>query len=122
MSVEQRLELERQDRDYESLVARLHGRRKFTGCHECGSPDGMQKVHRDTLMGMKSGQVAGLAWYAELGNDREYLFYPCLICNPIVPDIFEALSLADVLDWLDLPWLARDPMAPDYEALAARSR
>ena len=102
---------------HEGTLARYAGRRKSACCRLCGSPDGMQKVHRDTLTIMEPAQIAALApWYSELGNDAEYLFFTCRSCNQdrIVPDTFEALSLADVIYWLN-----PDPMQPDHTALAA---
>ena len=93
--------LERDAWQYENTLARLGSRRKYDFCRQCGSEDRMQKVHRDTLAGMRLAPIIALDWYAELGNDAEYLFCPCPVCNPdkIIPDLFEALSLADVLDW-----------------------
>lgn len=87
------------------------GRLKFTCCHRCGSEDGMQAVHRDTL----AEAIPALSWYKEPGN-AEYLFYPCPRCNHwrIIPDGYAHVSLDDIQAWLD-----RDPMQPNYAALAA---
>ena len=119
MTIEQRLDLEREDRRRESTQARLGGRRKFAMCRRCGSNYGMQNVHRDTLAEMPLPTLNWIksrkfGWYRELDND-EYLFYPCSTCNPgrVVPDGFMAMH--DIQAWLD-----RDPMALDYEALAAK--
>ena len=116
---EETAELAYDARDYESHLARLGGRLKFTGCRQCGSEDGMQAVYRETLVEMWTPSALAwikhqkLWWYREPGND-EYLFYPCSECNRdrIISDEF--VSICDILAWLD-----RDPMQPDYAALAA---
>ena len=110
--------LERDAHRHEGTLARLGGRLKFTGCPECGSQDGMQAVHRETLAEMPPPTLAWikhqcLAWYREPGN-AENLFYPCPECNHLrtIPDGF--VVIYDIL-----VWLSRDPMSPDYAALAA---
>ena len=122
MSTEQQLDLEREDRHHESTQARLSDRLKFACCRRCGSADGMQSVHRDTLASMPIKRIGLLAdiyaIYGEPGND-EYLFYPCPHCNRdrVIFDGYESLSLRDVLYWITP---APDTqMAPDYAALAA---
>jgi len=97
------IEMENEYRHLESNQARLSGRWKFACCRRCSSIDGMQKVHRDTLIVMSTDQVAAVTWYSELGNDDEYLFIPCCHCNSdkIIPDIFEVLNTEDVLYWLE---------------------
>ena len=86
-------------------------RRKFQFCPECGSKNGMQAVHRETL----AEAMPAVLWYKEPGN-AEYLFYSCPYCNHwrIVPDGYAHASLDDIS-----AWLCANPMAPDYEALAA---
>jgi len=113
MSVEERFELEREDYRHESPQARLAGRLKLEFCHWCGRPDGMKSVHRETLEEISSEALLPPILYREPGNS-EYLFYPCPDCNRqrIIPADF--ISVTDVQAWLD-----RDPMAPDYDALAA---
>jgi len=120
MSIDERLDLERDDRRHESTQARLGGRLKFEFCHWCGRPDGMKSVHRETLEVMEVAAIAPLAWYRERGN-AEYLFYPCSECNRYwtIPDGFMLMLLGDVLEWRGT---LIDPMAPDYEALAAEPK
>lgn len=119
MTIEQCLDLEREDRRHESIQAQLSGRRKFTCCHQCGGVDGMQAVHRETLIQLKVVTVVSklAPWYSEPGN-VEYLFCSCPHCNPVgrIPDGYEQILFIDILDWLQRD---RDPMVPDYEALAA---
>lgn len=94
---------------------RYAGRRKFACCRQCGSVDGMRSVCREMLAELSETGIKLLGpWHSELGNDEE-LFRPCRFCNPDrISDGYEPLSAKDVLAWLD-----RDPMAPDYAALAA---
>jgi len=96
---------------------RYAGRRKFTGCHRCGSIDGMQIVHRETLENM-SIFVIGLVrdWHRLPDSDDNELFCPCRFCNRdrVIPSGYEPVNLLTVQDWLN-----RDPMAPDYAAPAA---
>ena len=102
MSIEERLDLEREDRRHEGTLAQLGDRRKFTGCHQCGSIDGMQAVHRETLAELSAAVIALAApWYRVAGNS-EYLFYVCPECNrdKIVPGGFEPLALVYVLRWI----------------------
>lgn len=94
---------------------RYAGRRKFTGCRECGSVDGMQAVHWKTLEKMSKASIELFNWHELLGRD-EYLFYPCRFCNPNrnVPGDFVPLAIDEAMAWFD------DPMDPDYEALATK--
>lgn len=110
MSIKQRSDLEREDRDHESTQARLAGRLKFACCRQCGSADGMQAVHGDTLTEMPPPVL----WYKRL-DEVEYLFYPCPQCNHWrnIPDGYTHASLDDIQNWLN-----RDPMAPDDVAPA----
>ena len=123
MSIEQRLNLERDDRCHESNQARYAGRLKLHGCPECGSDFGMFSATREQMAKFRPGAVERFApWYSETGNTL-VLYYPCWVCNfdgkcP-VPDSFELLTIADVVAWFNLPWFDCDPMTPDYEALAA---
>ena len=108
--------MERQEAMNEKPQDRLAGRLKFTGCHECGSQDGMQAVHRETLKDMASVTIQWLAGKYQYQQNDEELFYPCHFCNPgkTIPDGYEPMEVADVMAWLD-----RDQMQPDYAALAA---
>lgn len=117
MSVEERFDMERQYHDHESTHARLSGRRKFQLCRQCESVDGMQACHRDTLANLLRGELERLAPILHsMNSDSTSLFYACYCCNPdrILPSGYRPMTMDEVLDWLD-----RDPMAPDYEALAA---
>ena len=118
MSIEERLDLEHEYRDQEGTLARLSGRLKFAWhCRECGNDFGMHGVDRETLAAAPRVTLDALApWYEDPGNDR-ILYHPCLYCNyhgDRIPDGMEQLEIEDVL-----AWLIRDPMAPDYAALAA---
>lgn len=96
---------------------RYGGRFKFEFCHRCGSQDGMQSCHYECMIILTVTVIELLApWFSEPGNDAE-LFYPCHTCNraKIVPLVFDPLGIADVLAWVN----ERDPMAPDWAALAA---
>ena len=118
MTIEQRLDLEREDRRHEGTLARLAGRRKFTCCPICGSADGMDSVHRDTMMLLNAEHIKLLApWY--LGySDSEHLFHACDRCNRrgAIPTGFVRIRVADIPAWISDD---ADPMAPDYAALAA---
>ena len=97
---------------------RYSGRLKFTGCPECGSDFGMYSASREEMAVFLPRAIERLApWYKEPGNDL-VLYHECMFCNwrgsQGVPDDLEPLSVADVQTWRD-----RDPMAPDYAALAA---
>jgi len=88
---------------------------KFACC-QCGSVDGMQAVHRETLAEYETlAEIAPVSWYKEPGN-VECFFYTCPYCNHwrIVPDGYAHVNLDDIAAWFN-----HDPMAPDYEALAA---
>ena len=113
MSIEERLDMKRDDRRHEDALARLSGRRKFTGCRECGGDFGMQGICREALAMMYYSQQY-VRWHKEAGNS-EYLFVVCRACNPeeIIPDGFTAMSADEVLAWLN-----PDPMSLDYAALA----
>jgi len=95
---------------------RYVGRRKFTCCRECGSVDGMQAICREALEDMAAVTIQWLAGKYQYQQNDEELFYPCHFCNPDrdVPDGYTSLTVAEVMTWLD-----RDPMQPDYDALAA---
>ena len=114
MTIEQRLSLEQEDRRHEGTLAQLGDRHKFTGCRQCGSKDGMQAVYWKTLGKMSKASSKLFDWHELPGRD-EYLFYPCYFCNPDrnIPDGFVPLAVDEVLAWFD------DPLAPNYEALAA---
>lgn len=118
MSINERLDMERQYRDQESTQSRLAGRLKFACCRRCGSADGMQKVHRRTLAEMTDTEIAALAsWYRlEPSYMAEYRYYPCPRCNRgiIISRDFVIVSTDEVLEWRNA-----DPMSPDYAALAA---
>ncbi len=114
MTIDQRLDLERDDRDHESPQARLAGRGKYNFCHWCGRPDGMKSVHRETLAELSAVTIALMApQYSEPGND-EYLFHTCPECNrgEIVPEGYRCVPLAEIT------YADDNPMSPDYEALA----
>ena len=92
-------------------------RLKFAwNCLECGSNDGMQAVCRETLEDMAAVTIQWLAGKYRQSGNTDKLFYPCHFCNPkrSVPDGLLSLTVAQVMKWLD-----RDPMTPDYDALAA---
>jgi hypothetical protein len=101
------------------------GRGKFTGCRQCGNPDGMQAVHRETLMEMTDHEIRLLAlWYRDRDSlTDDYLYYPCprcnrsIVCNQpiVIPDDYVPVPTNEVLT----VWRIADPMAPDYAALAA---
>jgi len=100
---------------------RLAGRRKFQFCPRCGSQDGMQAAHRETLAEMPSPALnwiksQRLHWYREPGN-AEFLFYPCSECNRdrVIPSGFVAMH--DIRAWLD-----RNPWPPTTKRWPARSR
>ena len=117
MTIEQRLDLERQYHDQESNQARYAGRLKCTGCSICGSVDGMNSTHRETLAQLDAEIITMLApWYLA-PEDGEYLFHACRRCNRqgIVPAGYVRMRVADIPAWLDRD---TDPMALDYEALA----
>ena len=119
MSIDEQLNMERQYRDQESNQARYAGRRKFHGCPECGSDFGMRSMEREIVTMLCPDAIASLGpWYEEPDNDL-VLYYPCFVCNYLgerIPDAWEKLETEeDVLEWCKQP----DPMAPDYEALAA---
>ena len=121
MSIEERLDLERQYHDHEGVLAHFGGRHKFTGCRQCMSQDGMRGVCRKTLAELSKTGIKLLGpWHLELGNNEE-LFRPCHSCNPDrnVPDSYEPLRVDDVLTWLNDD---TDPMQPDYAAAGARAR
>lgn len=112
MSIDERLDLERDDRRHESTQARLGGGRlKFTCCPECGSDFGMHGVCREALAESSSTAIERFApWYRDSDNDL-LLYYPCLMCNrggEHIPDWLEWMTEQDVLAWLNA-----DPMAPD---------
>ena len=116
MIIEQRLNLERDGRRHEGTQARLAGRLKFACCPICGSADGMDAVHRDTMALLNTEHIRLLApWY--LGySDSEHLFHACDRCNRrgAIPTGFVRIRVADVPAWID-----DNPMQPDYAALAA---
>jgi len=116
IELEQRLDLEREDRRHESTLARLGGRGKFTGCHQCMSPDGMRSVHQDTIARMDPYDINRNRWYRGPDGD-ERIFHQCWTCNwtRVIPEEFALMTLWEVLNWRD----NADPMSPDYEALAA---
>lgn len=116
MTIEQRLDMERQYRDYEGMPARLVGRRKFNFCHRCGSLDGMRAVNRDTMDSMPAEALRLLdTLYYRAGNSA-YLFYACHHCNrdKVIPDGFSALGLDDMLCWINI-----GRPRPGFAALAA---
>lgn len=115
MSIEQRLNLERDDRRHESTQARLNGRLKSACCRQCGSTDGMQRVYRETIARMAPYDVNRNRWYRGPDGD-EYIFYPCENCNwaRVIPNDFVLMTTDEVLTWCTI-----DPMSPDYAALAA---
>ena len=91
-------------RDYESTQARLAGRLKSACCSQCGSVDGMQAVHRDTMDSMPVEVLRLLdTLYYRAGNST-YLFYACHHCNRarVIPDGLSALGLDDVLCWINI--------------------
>ena len=94
---------------------RYSGRRKFTGCRECGSNFGMHGFCRKVLAVMYYS-VRYVCWHKETGND-EYLFCICEACNRdgVIPGGFTKITATEVQAWLN-----RNPMSPDYAALAAR--
>ena len=105
--------LERDAHRHESALARYVS--KFTmRCRQCTSSDGMRSVCREMLAMMREGQIH-IRWYEEQGNG-EYLFYVCEDCKwaRVIPSGLTEITADEVLTWLD-----RDPMAPDYAALAA---
>ena len=109
MSIEQRLDLEREDRQHESTLARLGGRLKFTGCPECGSDFGMYSASREEMAIFLPGAIERLApWYKEADNDL-VLYHECMFCNwrgcRSVPDGMEPVGIVTVLEWFN-----RDPM------------
>ena len=110
--------MERQYRNQESNQARLGGRGKFTGCRECGSDFGMYSASREEMAEFLPRAIEKLApWYKEPDNDL-VLYHECMFCNwrggQGVPDDLEPLNVTEVLAWFN-----RDPMAPDYAALAS---
>ena len=112
MTIDQRLAMERNAHRHESHLARYVS--KFTmRCRQCMSSDGVRSVCREVLAMMREGRVH-IRWYEEQGND-EYLFYACENCNwaRMIPPGFIEITADEILTWLD-----RDPMAPDYAALA----
>ena len=115
-------ELERDAYHYESNLARLGDRRKFTWrCRECGSEFGMRGVDLETLIISPRVTLDALApWYKDPGNDR-MLYHPCLYCNYHGDRTggMERLEIEDVLAWLNRNYVSPDQMAPDYAALAA---
>ena len=105
MSVEERFDLERQYRDQESALAHLGGRRKFTGCPECGSEDGMFSATREEMAEFLPGGIERLApWHKEPGNDL-VLYHECMFCNwrgcRGVPDDLEPVDIEAVLEWFN---------------------
>ena len=89
---------------HEDTLARLGGRRKFAGCRECGSMDGMQAVHHETLNSMPAEAFRLLdTLYYRAGNST-YLFYACHHCNrdKVIPDDLSALGLDDILCWINI--------------------
>jgi len=114
MSIDECLDLEREDRDHESTQARYARRLKFACCPECGGNFGMRGVARDELAAMSILTIRLLApLYREPGNS-EYLFFTCRDCNKdkIIPDGFELIAGQSVLAWAN----EQRPMAPDYAA------
>ena len=103
----------------EKPQGRFAGRLKFAwNCLECGNDFGMFSATREEMEQFLPGAIERLApWYREPGNSL-VLYHLCFACNwrgvQGIPDNFESLSTADVLTWFDA-----DPMAPDYDALAA---
>ena len=97
---------------------RYAGRGKFTGCRQCGSVDGMQAVHRERLAEMTDAEIDALApWYQYCESlTDDYLYYPCPMCN--WPIVISNDSVAVSRDEVLTTWLDRDPMTPDYAALA----
>jgi len=129
MSVEERLDLEREDHHHESTQARLGGRGKSAYCRQCKSNFRMQSVHRETLAKMTDAEIEALGpWYRcpESLTD-EYLYYPCPACNwpVVITNDFASVPIDEVLGkWrtdCGLPNWGEDPreMKPDYAALAA---
>lgn len=105
MSVEERFDMERQYHDQESTPARYAGRRKFTGCSQCGSVDGMNSVHRETLAQLDAEVITLLSPWYSAPEDGEYLFHACRRCNrqDIIPAGY--VRIRGVTAWLngDLP-------------------
>ena len=96
---------------------RFSGRLKFTGCPECGSDFGMYSASREEMAIFLPGAIERLApWYKETDNDL-VLYHECMFCNwrgrRGVPDGFDLICIEAVIEWFN-----RDPMAPDYAALA----
>jgi hypothetical protein len=102
--------------EYEGTQAQLAGRLKSACCRQCGGVDGMDSVHRETLVQLTAHHIALLApWYRQPGNS-EYLFRACDRCNRrgVMPIGYERVRIIDIPGWLG----DTDIMQPDYEALA----
>lgn len=123
MTIEQQLDLERDDRRHESPVARLAGRLKSACCRQCGSADGMRAVHRDTMDSMPAEALRLLDTLYYASGNSAYLFYACHCCNrdKIIPGGFSALGLDDMLCWINLgrPRPNCDALAREPEAATA---
>ena len=110
---------------HEGTLARYAGRRKFTGCPECGSTFGMFGATQEQIIEFLPGAIKRFApWYKDPANDL-VLYYPCWQCNfgsqYSVPDGFEPISVTNVLYWSCSAMIDRlnSTLEPDYTALAA---
>ena len=96
--------MERQEWQDTRPQDRYAGGLKFTMCRRCGSKDGMQTIHRETIdsMPVKALRLLSTLYY-RIGNSA-YLFYACHHCNraKVIPDDFSALGLDDILCWINI--------------------
>ena len=96
--------MERQEIMQEKPQDRYAGRCKFTGCSQCGSTDGMQTIHRETMDSMPVEALRLLSTLYYCTGNSAYLFYTCHHCNraKVIPDGFSALGLDDILCWINI--------------------